>query len=72
MLFRSNRIARGNGWEQWHRQQQPLAVVEQTVIRGRTVELRLFVSRYGATYCRRWKVDGHSWKAAEVEQAFGY
>ena len=71
-LYWLNRIARQSAWDQWHSQQQPLSVTELTIIRGRSVQLRLFISRYGATYCRRWKVDGHAWTAAEVNQAFGF
>jgi hypothetical protein len=75
-LYWLRRIARQNAWDRWHAQscqnREPLQVTESTVIRGQTVEVRLFISRYGATYCTRWRVDGHPWTQEQVNQSFGF
>jgi hypothetical protein len=65
------RIARQSAWDRWHASLAPLAVDETATLRGRTVTLRLFISRHGATYCRRWRVDGRAWRATDVWQTFG-
>ena len=73
-LHRLERVARQWAWELWHADNKrgPFSVDESIVIRGRTVQLKLFISRYGATYQRRWRVDGHAWTAAQVNQTFGF
>jgi hypothetical protein len=73
-LYWMQRLARQTGWDLWHaqpcRDRQPLRVTETALIRGRKVSLNLFISVHGATYCRRWSVDGYAWKFSEVKQAF--
>ena len=74
-LYWLQRLARQSAWDRWHaqpcRNRQAFFVTETATIRGRKVSLNLFISVHGATYCRRWRVDGHAWKGCEVKQAFG-
>jgi len=74
-IYWVERIARQTAWDRWHlqpcRNRESFSVTEDTIIRGRKVQLKLFISVHGATYCRRWKVDGHPWKREEVYQTFG-
>ena len=67
-------IARRDACHLWHADPRrgPFQVDKSAVIRGRKLSVRLFISRYGAAYCTRWRVDGHSWTAQEVKQAFGF
>ena len=67
-------IARRDAWTLFHADPKrgPFHVEKNAVIRGRRLTIRIFISRYGATYCTRWKVDGHSWTYQQVQQAFGF
>ena len=66
--------ARRDAWTLFHADptRGSFNVERSAVIRGRKLTVRLFISRYGATYCTRWRVDGHSWTSQEVNQAFGF
>ena len=67
-------VARRQAWELWHADPKrgTFQVDESAVIRGRKVTVKLFISLYGAVYCTRWNVDGWSWTAQEINQAFGF
>jgi len=73
-LYWLKRIARRWAWELYHADNKrgTFQVEESTVIRGRKVSVRLFISTYGAVYSTRWRVDGQAWTFQQINQSFGF
>jgi hypothetical protein len=73
-LYWLERFVREQAYDRSFRQpcrnKQPFAVSDSLTIRTRCVELTMHVQRDG-TKIRRWRVDGHSWRYAEVRQLVG-
>ena len=73
-LYWLERWVRERAYDRWYRQpcrnRQKFWVADQMTIRTRRIELVLHVQPDG-TKIRRWRVDGHPWRDAEVRQLVG-
>ena len=70
-LYWLERWTKEEAYDRWYRQpcrsRQRFTVSGQLTIRTRRIELTLHVQPDG-TRIRRWRVDGHRWRDAEVRQ----
>jgi hypothetical protein len=73
-LYWLERWMREAAYDRWYRQpcrnREKFTVSDRLTIRTRELELTLHVQPDG-TKIRRWRVDGHPWRDAEVRQLVG-